>query len=112
LHDSLIDSYKCIGKIKKEEKDKKNSPSESLTRLVETVDKFWHHLENEYRDKLPSVGDAKKFNKYIKTELSGYEGEKIAEIANKIRANLLKSSEEYSIDDFKNILEYLKGKIP
>jgi hypothetical protein len=83
---------------KKEEKDKKNSPSESLTRMVETVDKLWHKLENDYPDVLPNVGDVKEFSRNIKTTLSGNNKNKISEIANKIRSDLLKETKKRNID--------------
>ena len=113
LHNSLIDSYRWIGKIEKEE----NEVSICLTRLEETVDKFWHRLENDYPKILPSVGDVKQFNKHLKEMLSSKEQKEsaeIEEIANKIRTHLLEKQrkKEYAVDDFKNILDYLKTKIP
>ena len=85
-----------------------------LTRLVETVDKLWHQLENEYPDILPSVEGVKDFNKHIKGILSGSNKNKIAEFANKIRTDLLTGTKtrEYRPEDFDAILEYLKSKVP
>jgi hypothetical protein len=114
LHNSLIDSYRWIGKIENEKSD----VSLCLTRLQETVDKFWHRLENDYPNILPSVGDVKEFNAHIKATLSGIDQKRsteIATIANKIRTHLLekqREGEEYAADDFKKILDYLKSKIP
>jgi len=104
LHNTLIDSYKWIGKISKENKD----VSACLTNLEETVDKFWHHLENQYPDKLPSLGDVKEFNKHIKT-LSDDERK---EIADKIRTHMSQRAGEYIPDDFQKIFNYLIDKIP
>jgi hypothetical protein len=106
LHNSLIDSYRWIGKIENEERD----VSQSLTRLQETVDQFWHRLENDYPTKLPSVGDVKEFNAHIKATLSGIDQKgstEIATIANKIRSHLLDKQRigEYAADDFKKILD-------
>jgi hypothetical protein len=112
LHDTLIDSYKWIGKIKKEEKDKENGPSECIVRIVETVEKLWHQLENQYPDILPSVEGVKPFNKEIKTTLSGPKKDKIGEIAKRIMDDLLEEPKKYKKEDFDIILNYLIDKVP
>jgi len=104
LHDCLIDSHKWLGKISKENED----VSDLLTKLEEVVDGFWHHLEDQHPDKLPSVGDVKEFNRNIK--LLSRDDRK--EIADKIRAHLSLNIPEYSSKNFRKIREYLIDMIP
>ena len=88
-----------------------------MTNLEETVNEFWHELENKYPKILPSVAGVKDFNKHLKETLSGNDQKGIAQIeviANNIRTHLLdeQRKKQYAVNDFERILDYLKDKIP
>jgi hypothetical protein len=106
LHNSLIDSTQWIGKIQNDDPE----TSESLHRLLETVDKFYHKLENTYPLDLPSVDGVKDFNSKIKL----LSERRRTEIADEIRSHLIlsKCKGEYKKDDFNKIFSYLTKRIP
>lgn len=105
LHDSLISSPQWLGKIQKENEN----AGQYLTELLETVDKFWHRLENDYPLRLPSVEGVKAFNAHIKSRTP----EERKEIADRIRSHL-KSDYEWKTYNEKTplILRYLIGRVP
>jgi hypothetical protein len=102
LHEGLIDSSQWFGSVKRENL----SVFYKLEELLETVEKFWHHLENTYPLDLQSVETTKEFNKSIKS----LPNERRNEIAQSIRKHL--GEGKYNPDDINEILKYLIGQIP
>jgi hypothetical protein len=104
LHNALINTSTWIGKIRKEDK----IAYEELKRLLETVDRFWHYLENKYPKQLPSVEGVKEFNSSLK-KLSGKQRH---EIAYEIRCHLDKNRREYDKNSLEKILRYFRRQVP
>jgi len=101
LHETLRYASTWIGKIKGDIK-------ENLLKLMEIVDPFWHHLENEYSEELPSKEHVKLFENHLK----GLSSIKRQEIAQRIREHLTDKKQDYSRCKINAILDYLKRKIP
>jgi hypothetical protein len=104
LHDSLISSPQWFGKIQKEN----TKASKHLIILLETVDIFWHSLENDYPLELPSVEGVKEFNKSLKS----LSYERRSEIARKIRCHIISDKLNTYKECTPAILQYLIEHVP
>ena len=101
LHNSLKDSCKWIGKIKKE------AIKKSITDLSDIVDCFWHCLENSYSKELPTADD-----EVFETHIKKLRRKRRKKIAQKICHHLEKENQSYLKVKIPGILDYLKKKIP
>lgn len=101
LHEAFRQVSKWIGKIEGNVKD-------NLSELMEIVDPFWHDLENEYSQELPSVEDVRLFENHLK----GLSSAKRQAIAQKIRKHLKHKKNDYSKCQIHTILDYLRNEIP
>lgn len=106
LHETLRYAPRWIGKIGKKKKYK--PIRDNLLKLIELVDTFWHNLENEYSQELPSKDNVKLFEEHIKA----LSGNKRQEIAQKLREHIQKQKGTYECANILDILKYLEKKIP
>lgn len=112
LHEVLREAPRYIGKIEKEieeqsEKGKYNKDglAKKFWALMNNVDISWHRLGVKFKHSLPAVDDVKLFEEHIKNSLSEEEQENIAK-------EIWEDMKGLSCDDMKEILDFLKNKIP
>lgn len=104
LHAALIKAYRWIGMIEKEDE----AIGEKIIKLMNTVENFWHYLDNDYNKELDDVEKYKQFNTAVKKLDPSIRGE----IANKIRHHLEENRDVYNKKDFLRFYEYFFKKVP
>lgn len=104
LHERLRYAPKWIGKMNKRNQGVKAN----LWKLIQLVDIFWHHLENDYSKELPTEKEVELFEAHIKS----LNNQKRKEIAQKIRDHLDREKQTYTETNIPSILGYLQKMIP
>jgi len=104
LHETLRYAPRWMGKIEKEDRQ----VAGNLLKLMEIVDVFWHSLEDQYSQELPTKKDYELWETHIKALSSS----KRQEIAGGIRKHLMNNEQAYSKANTSSILDYLIKKVP
>lgn len=105
LHEALRYATEWVGKIEKENKD----VGASILNLMETVDIFWHNLEDNHSYELPTRKSVEDFQSYIKNLIRKHQRDAIA---NEITNHLNIERRQYCDAKVPDILGYLKKQIP
>lgn len=104
LHETLRYAPRWMGKIEKEDRE----VADSLVKLMEIVDVFWHSLEDQYSQELPTKKDYELFE----ADLKALSRSKRQEIAGEICKHLRSKEQAYSDANTSRILDYLIRKVP